>query len=147
MRTLLLLLVGLLAGCTCEPSADWHGDKRFTQEERVAIERGEAWLATSAGRTPATFAWDYEVTSAEELPHTIRRERSPQGTTGLCTANRATVYLDPTDPNATPGTLDGLAAHEMGHCELGLKDDPKSVGIMHIVSPMLWTEREAAQLR
>lgn len=144
MRVAALAL--LLSGCTCAPSADWHGDTRFSSDERVAIERGEAWLATSAGRTPATFAWDYEVTSEQALPHTIRRERSPKGTTGYCTENRA-MYLDPTDPNAAPNSLDGLAAHEMGHCELGLRDDPKSDGIMHIVTPMRWTDREQAQLR
>ncbi len=143
MRIVVALLLLLTPACTCEPEPDWHGDVRFSAEERTAIERGEAWLATSAGRQPSTFAWDYVATERVE-PRTVRRENT--GHTGLCHDGTRAVSLDPDDPNAMPGTLDGLAAHEMAHCELGLVDDPKSDGIMHRVTPMLWTAREQAQL-
>jgi hypothetical protein len=147
---LLVLFYALAPSCTAgcaAPEADWHGDARFSASERAAIEDGEGWLAAHAGRAPATFEWSYAVTSTEALPHTIRRERGTLGaetTTGLC--RDATVYLDPEDPNATPGSLAGLAAHELAHCELGFKDDPESAGLMHVVWPMAWTAREQAQL-
>lgn len=136
-----------LAGCAA-PAADWHGDARFSASERAAIEDGEAWLAARAGRAPAMFEWSYAVTSDDRLEHTIRRERGPHGaetTTGLCSGS--TVYLDPDDPNATPGSLEGLAAHELAHCELGFVDDPESSGLMHVVWPLAWTARENAQLQ
>lgn len=143
---MLVLAALCLAGCTT-PHFDWYGDERFTTNERSAIEAGEAWLAMHAGREPASFAWDYKVTSEERLPHTIRRERGPSGdmgTTGACVG--ATVFMDPDDPNAAPNSLDGLAAHEMAHCELGFVDDIESDGIMHVLVPKRWTNREDAQL-
>lgn len=141
MRIAAVLAVLVAAGCSSpSAAADWRGDSRFSTEERAAIESGEAWLAEHAGREPATFDWNYEVTATVE-PRTVRRENA--GSTGLC--RDGVVFLNPDDPNAAPGTLDGLAAHEMAHCELGFVDDPKSDGIMHFVSPMRWTPNEDAQ--
>ncbi len=139
------LILGLVS---CAPSrVDWSGDFRFTAEERAQIEAGEAWLAEHANRPVASFDWTYDVTSAQPLPKTIRRERGLHGdgtTTGLC-LDRTTIYLDPDDPNAAPGTLDGLAAHELAHCELGFVDDPMTDGIMRVISPKRWTAREEEQ--
>lgn len=153
------VLVGLV-GCTCaEPdsarAADWRGDKRFSAEERAAIERGESWLAAHAGRLPATFDWSYDVAGEAPAAHTIRRERGPygsRGASGLCVGS--TVYLDPVglpDEGMRPEFLPGLAAHEMAHCELGFVDgyhaaDPQSDGIMRVLYPMRWTSAEDAQL-
>jgi hypothetical protein len=145
--TLLCLWYAVAPSCAlgcAAPSADWYGDARFSADERAAIENGEVWLAAHAGRAPATFEWGLEV-SEQPLAHTIRRERSPRATTGLCLDG--TVYLDPDDRNATPGSLEGLAAHELAHCELGFADDPESAGLMHVVWPLAWTEREQAQLK
>lgn len=147
MKRLAVVLLLSMSACG-DGEADWHGDERFSSDERAAIESGESWMAEHAHRLPATFDWSYSVTSVQPLAHTIRRERGPRGdttTTGLCANNRETVYLDPDDPNATPGTLDGLAAHEMAHCELGFVDDPETDGIMRVLSPKRWTGREDEQ--
>ena len=151
MRLVVLALAaaGALAGCLDE-TADWHGDSRFTEAERAAIVEGDAWLAKQAGHPASTFDWTYEVTSAEPLAHTIRRERGPDGdhgTTGWCSdiGGAGALYLDPDDSNAAPGSLAGLAAHELAHCEFGLHDDAESEGLMRVVQPMRWTDRERAQ--
>lgn len=102
---------------------------------------GARWLADASGAAMPTFDWTYTPSSAEVLPRTIRRERSPTGETGMCTTNGA-LYLDPTSTR-----LAGLAAHELGHCELGLADDFESEGIMHVLEPRRWTEREEGQCR
>lgn len=163
-----LLAVGsasALAGCgSCgavAPSA-WHGDSRFTADERQAIESGEAWLAAHAGRAPATFDWSYDATNAlsAQEAHTIRRERGPRDDSGECTGftvhvgRGTTVYLDPVGlpgDGFRPEYLPGLAAHEMAHCELGFVDgyrlnDVPTDGIMRVLYPMRWTAAEDAQL-
>lgn len=145
MRFVGLALVMSLFGCAAG-RADWHGDARFTAEERASIESGEAWLAEHAHREPATFDWTYNVTSEEPLAHTIRRERGANGT-GECVGGvGGTVYLGidvetPTRPVDVPG----WAAHELAHCELGFVDDLQTDGIMRVVTPMRWTAREEAQ--
>lgn len=150
MLAVLAVLVMMCGGCAA-PEVDWHGDARFSADERAAIEAGEAWIAQHAGRQPATFDWTYNVTSEYPLDHTIRRERGPlsDGTTasGLCW--RTTMYLDLADAN--PEAREGLAAHEMAHCELGFVDgyhpsDPPTDGIMRVLFPMRWTAAEDAQL-
>ena len=166
MTRWIVLGVGLaLAGCIgqTEPGhADWHGDSRFTADERAAIVAGEAWLATHAGRAPATFDWSYDAADPLESheAHTIRRERGPSGSTGECVGfaehvgDGMTVYLDPIGrpgDDFRPADLPGLAAHEMAHCELGFVDgyrasDERSDGIMRILYPMAWTASEDAQL-
>lgn len=154
---LVVVVFAVFAVSGCAAPAEWHGDSRFTVEERAAIEAGEAWLAQHAGRAPATFDWTYEVTSDYRLDHTIRRERGPlpdgQTATGLCAGS--TIYLDPIgDPKVnehmTIEVLPGLAAHEMAHCELGFVDgyrpnDPPTDGIMRVLLPMRWTSAEDAQ--
>lgn len=153
-----LLAAALLAtlSLNCSPDeADWHGDARFTEAERGEIIRGVSWMHEKAGLPAPTFDWTYEV-SAQEMPHTIRRERgtipgSDRGSSGLCSG--MTVYLDPVglpDEQMKPEYLAGLAAHEFSHCELGFVDgyhpeDPQSDGIMRVLSPMLWTSAEEAQ--
>lgn len=136
----------LLAGCAAEPDARWHADKRFTAEERASIEAGVAWLSAASGHDVGGVAFDYEVSSAEPLPHTIRRERGPDAT-GQCVGGLGgTVYLG-IDVGTPTRAIDvpGWVAHELAHCELGLVDDPQSDGLMRVVTPPVWTEREAAQ--
>jgi hypothetical protein len=138
-----MLLVALGTLSCASPDVRWHADKRFTEAERASIQDGFAWLENASQHDMGGIAFDYEVTSADALPHTIRRERGPygeHGATGLCSGQ--TIYLDVTE---TGLYIDGLAAHELGHCELGLKDDFESVGIMRRLSPKAWTEREQAQ--
>lgn len=144
MRWLLVGLTSLMLACGGEP-ARWHADTRFSPEERAEVVRAVVWLSEASGRDVGGVAFDYEVTSAEPLPLTIRREKPPRATaTGLCTATdgRGTVYL-----STTTGHLAGLTAHELSHCALGLADDPDSDGIMRDLDPMRWTEREQAQLQ
>ncbi len=139
MRWLVLLL---LSGCAASPAADWQGDARFSLEERARIEEGTAWLNAQVGRPAPVIAWTLDASDLA-APGTIRREH--HGASGFCEAG--TVYLDP----ETAGTyLDGLAAHEMAHCALGLVDgyrhgDAPTDGIMRVLSPMRWTESEQAQ--
>lgn len=154
MRSL-FVVVALLAGCSSPPEADWYGDKRFTAEERVQIERGSVWLAEQAGRPAPSISWTLEI-AAQAMPHTIRRERGPHAdgsVAGLC--KDKTVYLDPVGlpgENMKIEFLAGLAAHELAHCTLGFVDgyhpnDPPTDGIMRVLSPMRWTDAERAQCR
>lgn len=149
IRALTLLVFAALAAsltACATPVATWHGDARFTPEERASIEGGEGWLAEHAGREPSTFDWAYDVTSDEPLPHTVRRERGPDGT-GQCVGGiGGAVYLgiDVGTPTRPIDVL-GWAAHELAHCELGFVDDPKTDGLMRVVTPPRWTEREQAQ--
>ncbi len=140
----------MLAGCAA-PDVRWHADKRFTTEERNAIESGAAWLEGASGHEVGAIAFDYEVTSDQPLAHTIRRERGSNGTergaTGMCAGG--TVYIDPVglpDEGMRAEYLPGLAAHEMGHCAVGLADDASTEGIMRVLYPMRWTAREANQV-
>lgn len=147
-------IVGLfllcLVGCSAEP-VDWHADARFTAEERTAIEEGARWLAEQSGTPVPTFDWTYEVTSDQLLRGTIRREKGPDAT-GECVGGiGGTVYIWPEarpeiNAPAIGSMLDGLAAHELAHCTLGFVDDLATDGIMRVLSPMRWTEREQAQL-
>lgn len=144
MRWLLVGLTSLMLACGGEP-ARWHADTRFSPEERAEVVRAVVWLSEASGRDVGGVAFDYEVTSAEHLPLTIRREKPPHATaTGFCTATdgRGTVYLSPATRH-----LAGLAAHELAHCALGLADDADSDGIMRDLDPMRWTEREKTQLQ
>src|SRR4051812_24481793 len=92
--SLLFAAATAVAGCTCEPDADWYGDERFTAEERARIETGANWLYSRAGLPAPHISWTYKVTSAERLPQTIRRERGRADATGFC-APEKTLYLDP----------------------------------------------------
>ncbi len=139
--------------CGCAEPARWHADARFTEEERVEIERGFAWLQEVSGRDLGGVDFRYEVTTPDPLPHTIRRERAAyldRGATGLCTVTPGgAIYLDPIglpDEGMRLDRLAGLTAHELAHCELGMADDPETGGIMRVIEPMRWTERETAQL-
>lgn len=141
-RLLALAVVMMAVGCGGE-SARWHADTRFSPEERAEVVRAVVWLSEASGRDVGGVAFDYEVTSAEPLPLTIRREKPPHATaTGFCTTTdgRGAVYLSP-----STRYLAGLAAHELAHCALGLADDADSIGIMRDLDPMRWTEREQAQ--
>jgi len=156
---LLALIAAALAtlslNCTAEQAGEWHGDARFSEAERAEIVRGVSWMHEQAGLPAPTFDWHYEVTSGEELPKTIRRERGKigdaRGSTGLCSGS--TVYLDPVglpDENMKLEDLAGLAAHEFSHCELGFVDgyhpqDPPTDGIMRVLNPMQWTSAEVKQ--
>ncbi len=134
-----LLLIGL-AGCG-ESAADWHGDARFTATERASIEAGQAWLSDHSRTARLTFDWTYEA-GTDPPPHTIVREPGPHGS-GECVVQ--TVYLGLDAPGVRPEDVEGLAAHELAHCTLGFVDDPDTDGIMRVVSPMRWTDREEAQ--
>jgi hypothetical protein len=148
MRWLMTMMIPALVSCGGQIFYDWHGDRRFTPEERAAIVEGETWLAKHAHRTPAVFDWTYDVTGETPNARTIQREAGPHGETGFCTAIGSpdgAIYLNPDDPNSAPNSLDGLAAHELAHCELGFVDDPMTDGIMRVVTPKRWTEREDEQ--
>ncbi len=141
------LLVGL-AGCVggADDDARWHADERFTAEERVEVERAVAWLSAVSGHDVGGVAFDHRVGQTPQ-PFTIRRERGPYGeagATGVCHTGWGgpTVYLDTND--AAP-YLAAIAAHELAHCEMGLADDHASDGIMRVLEPMRWTDREATQ--
>ncbi len=136
------LVLLLVTGCAAESEVDWHGDKRFTAAERLSIEAGASWLAEHSGQRQPVIAWDYEVAGAEPLPKTIRREPGPDSS-GAC-AN-GVLYLGLDEPGVRDVDVPGLAAHELAHCALGFVDDPQTGGIMHVVTPMQWTERESAQ--
>lgn len=66
-----------------------------------------------------------------------------------------TLYLDPVprvEELPVPGTLPGLAAHELAHCVLGFKDgyhqdagEIRTDGIMRVLTPMQWTDAEREQ--
>lgn len=114
---------------------------RFSASERTEIERGAAWLAHASGRDVGTVAFDYDVRGGDPLPNTIRRERGPGDNTGACLGS--TVYLDADDAEGGR-LLAALAAHELGHCALGLPDDNQTDGIMRRLEPMSWTAREEA---
>lgn len=166
MKTLAALVLTvsaalLVSGCASEP-VDWNGDARFTETERTQIETGAAWLYAQAGLPAPHISWNYEVTSAEALPKTIRRERGPSGdsgATGLCSSldGNGTVYLgvegDAAKNEAPIGdALPGLAAHELAHCVLGFVDgyhpgEKQTDGIMRNLAPMAWTDAEQAQCR
>lgn len=151
-----VVAVGVGSGCAAERD-DWHGDERFTPDERVEIQRGTEWLRGQAGLPAPKIAWDYEVTGSEEIPKTIRRERGPgdgsSSATGSCSVAHHTVYLDPEGRPGEGMTLEvlaGLAAHEMAHCELGFVDgyhpsDAPTDGIMRVLRPMRWTHAEVTQ--
>ena len=148
MRITLAIVAALaMASCSVE-DARWHADARFTADERVAIQNAFTWLSGASTRDMGGVAFDYEVTGAQPLAHTIRRERAAigeHGVAGYCTdvGGGGAIYVDVSE---AAGALDGLVAHELAHCELGLRDDPDSSGIMHRISPMAWTPRESSQL-
>jgi hypothetical protein len=137
-----------LALFACAPDeAELHGDIRFSEAERAEIQRGSDWLRAQAGLPAARIAFDTEIEGHGPLRGTIRRERGPGNVSGFCAEPglRGAVYLDPAD-----GSLAGLAAHELAHCELGFEDryhadEEKSDGIMRVLDPMLWTEAERRQ--
>lgn len=141
MRGAALVTSLALTSCASE-SAVWHADERFTEDERASVVRGALWLEAASARDVGAVAFDYRVTSAQPLGRTIRREPPPAGDGGFCSGGvGGTVYLS--TPNAY---LDGLAAHELAHCALGMTDDPQTDGIMRVLHPMRWTERESAQV-
>lgn len=146
-HALLALLPLALLACAPDDEAELHGDVRFSEAERVEIQRGSDWLRAQAGLPSARIAFDLEAAGHEPMRSTIRRERGPGGESGFCAepGRRGAVFLDPSN-----GFLAGLAAHELAHCELGFEDryhagEEKSEGIMRVLSPMLWTEAERRQ--
>lgn len=154
---LVLGFVLSFGGCASEDDADWYADRRFTSAEREGILRGAAWISARVGRPAPRISFDYEFTG-EPVPNTIIREsvddRFPDalvdlGAVGLCsgsTGPKHFIVLDFTLFWADPAIL---AAHELGHCELGLADDHSSVGIMRWsgVDALSWTPLEDQQCR
>ncbi len=137
--TYVALLMVFLSACALNttegPPVRWHADARFTPEERTAIVAGADWLSKNSGHDVGRIVFDGH-------PGNIRRERGPEGT-GQCL--HGAVYLGLDDANVRDVDVPGFAAHELAHCELGLVDDPESEGLMRVIEPMKWTDREAAQ--
>lgn len=140
-----LLAALLLASCSAPVEADWYGDERFSPEERARIEAGVTWLAGQAGRPVPTISWGYRFEGSSTMPRTIVRDEDGEGPEGQCTRLEGTLYLR---PDLAGTSLDRLAAHEFGHCWLGLPDGygvgrDESRGLMGWGAPFLWTAWES----
>jgi hypothetical protein len=125
--------------------AAWVGDAHFSDVERSQIVEGVAWIHARAGLPPPSFTW--AELSDEPRPWTIRlgyvtEDVEAMANAGHCSGGR-TIYLAP-DMGAE---LPAIAAHEMGHCALGLDDDEMSEGVMRHALPLAlrWTDREEGQ--
>lgn len=144
MRVLVLLAALGLASAGCGDGADYHGDSRFTAEERAQIQQGADWLMAQVGRPPMVIAWDFDADDGPEPGTIVRAGRG--GNAGQCAGGA--VYLD---PEKWDRYLPGLTAHELAHCSLGMRDayagETQSDGIMRVLEPMQWTAVERALCR
>ncbi len=135
----------LLIVSACDPAPyPLHGDVTFTDEERAAIERANAFVAEKVGTEAVPIIWD--------LPHPDRADGG-----GELSITRGT--LDPTHFGNTSGSrieLDPMrfglnvepsAAHEFGHF-YGAHHH-RGVGIMHPngSNELVWTGADAACVR
>ena len=121
----------------------WHGDHRFTPEQRAAIREGEAWIARQGEHEPGGVDFDHEP---DGKVHAWTIERADVGADGLCSSLHGTISIRSVDLS----TLPGLTAHEMAHCRYGFVDgyregDMPTDGIMRVLTPMRWTQAEEEQ--
>lgn len=107
IRFAIISIVLCSVGCSFEHP--FHGDTRFTAEERLAVEESNRFTAAKTGNEAQEIIWDATVTADEKCSADYQIVKRHGGSGGFC--NGKCIYVDVTDISR----MKAVASHEFGH--------------------------------
>lgn len=131
----LVAFLAALSGCISEASdITWHGDARFTLEQRAEIEASARWMTEHAGAPSVDIVWG--PTGLGSCEHSIVVADLPAGTIGDSSADGC-IRIDVSQGGDRVGVI---VAHELAHVRLG-PCHHHGAGLMNVNVPaaMAWT--------